>query len=154
MDINPNHGTYVKKELIYSRAYEGLPSVGKEMLVLFLLRQPVHQENNKKWVVTKDADISFPYTVAEKDFGISQPRFTRGLDALMSNGFIRLEYQGGGIKGDCSIYRISQMWRHYGMDKFRVLPRPKKEAMVGFLKKGYEKKTKQNSGEKIRNIRD
>lgn len=151
MACNSGHGTFVQKELICSKAYKELKSVGKEILVLFLLRQPVHKKNGK-WILIKDGEISFTYSEAKNEHGISQQRFTKGIDAVIGKGFIELKYQGGGMEGDYSLFRVSEMWRKYGTDEFKVLHRPKKGIRIGFARKNYRKKNDPNLSKKIRNI--
>jgi hypothetical protein len=143
MVSSSRYGTFVKEEMIHSKAYRALNSIGKEMLILFLLSQPVHKVNGK-WVLNKEVGFSFTYSDAKKKHGISQPRFTRGLDSVIDNGFFELLYQGGGMEGDFSLYRMIENWRDYGTDKFKVLPRPKKGLRIGFVKKNHQNKNNRN----------
>ena len=154
MDKNSNRGTWLKKEIACSDAFMDMKDIGKVLYMYFSLRQPIHKKGKNEWVITENADISFTYSDAEKDCRISQKRFTRGMDELINHGFVRLEYQGGGTKGNFSNYRMSQMWRNFGTDNFKILPRPKKTILVGCAKKSKQVKKNKSMNKKVRNIRD
>lgn len=146
-------GTFVDAEMILSKAYRELTGTGAKVLLVFLLKKPM-EKINKKWVPKEEGgEIRFTYREAERKHGISRPRFTRALDDLIDKGFIDLNYQGGGMQGDQSLYRLSEMWRNYGTDDFKVLRRPKKGLRIGFIKKNKQKEIDINAGGKIRGIR-
>ncbi len=54
-------------------------------------------------------------------------RFTAALDELINYGFIYIvEYRFN--TRESNIYGLSDMWKHYGTDKFKIYPRPKRSA--------------------------
>ena len=109
---------------------------------------------NGKWAPKEEGgEIQFPYREAERKHGISRPRFTRALDDLIDKGFIELKYQGAGMQGDQSLYKLSEMWRNYETDDFKVMRRPKKGLRIGFIKKSKSKNNYRNPAKKIRRIR-
>ena len=147
------HGTFVESELILSQAFKELKETGLKVLLVFLLKKPMEKINGK-WIPKEEGrEIPFTYSEAEKKHGITRPRFTRALDDLIDKGFIDLKYQGGGMQGDQSLYRLSQMWRNYGTDDFKVMRRPKKGLRIGFIKKSKSKNNYRNPAKKIRRIR-
>jgi hypothetical protein len=44
---------------------------------------------------------------------VTQPKATRGFDALLAKGFIELKHQGGGYQKDQSVYALSSQWLHW-----------------------------------------
>ena len=132
---NMANGTYVEAELILSKAFNELTSTGKTVLLLFLLRRPMERANGDGiWSPRKGAEIRFTYKEAENKFGISQSTFYRTLGDFIRKGFIDVLRQGGSLKGDASLYAMSEKWRDYGTDHFINKDRP--EGMrIGFTKK-------------------
>jgi len=50
----------------------------------------------------------------------------RALDELVEKGFIDITHSGsGGIKGDKSLYAISDRWKDYGKSNFKPMKRQK-----------------------------
>ena len=60
-----------------------------------------------------NGEIQFTYREAEK-MGISRASFMRAIDQLSQLGFLYVEKQGSGLKGDCSLYGISTQWENFG----------------------------------------
>jgi len=86
---------------------------------------------SKEWFISNNGEIQFSYKEAkEKGFN----HFSRVIDQLVKNGFIDIAYQGSGLKGDVSLYSISERWRLYGTSEFETAERPKRNACYGFTK--------------------
>ena len=107
-------GTYIKSEILESKAYLSLEGIAPQLLTLFLLRRYFQKIDRKKGkekrVIANKDSISFTYTEAENKYGISQPRFTRGIDELLAKGFITRKHNGGGYKQDKAIYGLSDKY--------------------------------------------
>lgn len=117
-------GTWVDRDLFYSRAYLELSGFAPQLLILFLAKRQISQD---KTVKNKDA-ITMTYAELENIFnrheskglatakdnlprGISRPRIVRALDNLLTHGFIRIIRRGGAYQQDKSIYGLAEDWR-------------------------------------------
>ena len=80
-------------------------------------RTPFERVNN--------GQIVFPYVEAQRDFGITSPRFRRALKQLVAKGFLDVAHRGGGLEGDATKYAISERWRAYGTPGFEAATMPK-----------------------------
>jgi hypothetical protein len=118
-----------------STCFMNLTSTAKTVLLLFYCRRKlskVGRHGKGKWVVTNNGQILFPYSEAEKKFGIKKSTFARAITQLIEHGFIDINHHGGGMLGDASTYWISERWRDYGTDKFKVVTRKKDNRKLGF----------------------
>lgn len=155
MDNKMAGQTLLKSDLVLSPAYKALKESGLRVLNIFLLRQPMEKVGAKEWAPKQtENEIKFTYTNANKLLDFTDPRFTRAIDDLIEKGFIDLRYQGGGAEGDHSLYVLSDMWKHFGTDQFKVRPRPKKGLNIGFIKNKKKKTSKTPNKKKIVNIRE
>ena len=63
---------------------------------------------------------------AEQKWGIKRPAFSRAIKILTEFGFITIPHHGGGTEGDANQYAISERYKAYGTENFKVIkPRPK-----------------------------
>lgn len=133
-------GTFVYNDMIDSAAMLALAAskTGYPMLVYLHFRQTLeldHSAKNRKeghqrrkfW---NEREITFAYSTAE-DLGINSRAFRNAIDRLIELGFIDVVKPGNGLmKGDCTIYGISERWRKYGTDEFE--PASREKAYYGF----------------------
>lgn len=85
----------------------------------------------KRKLCTNYKDIIFTYTMAAK-YGITIPRFTRGMDCLIEKGFIDIVNRGGNLSHDKTIYGLSDRWEKYGKkDEFNEVKREKRMINLG-----------------------
>lgn len=141
MDDKTARQTLLKSEMVLSPAFKALTESGLRVLIVFLLKKPMEKVGPKEWAPKQTENgMNFTYVEAEKLLGFTPPRFARGIDNVIKTGFIDLKYQGGGMGGNRSLYVLSDMWKLFGTDQFRIRPRPKKGLNVGFIKKNRLKK--------------
>lgn len=95
----------------------------------------------ESWSVSNNGAIVFTYAEAERKFGLTRARFSRALNQLIELGFINIAHHGGGLMGDCTLYSISDRWRHYGTDQFVFKSRPKDTRKLGFTEDNWEERT-------------
>jgi DNA-binding PadR family transcriptional regulator len=84
----------------------------------------VNRKRGASWYITNNGKIVYTYSEAEKK-GYSRALFARALTALVEHGLIDIIKQGGGSKGDISLYAISERWVKYGTKDFEHKTRKK-----------------------------
>ena len=57
--------------------------------------------------------------------GVGAYAFTRALGQLVEVGLLDITRPGGGVKGDCSLYALSERWRLFGQPGFVKAERKK-----------------------------
>lgn len=117
-------GTWVERDLFYSRAFLELSGFAPQLLILFLGKRHISQDKT----VTNKNSITMTYVELEKIYhryesqgvaicrdnwpkGITRPRFVRALGNLLAHGFIRIVRRGGAYQTDKSIYALVEDWR-------------------------------------------
>jgi hypothetical protein len=103
-------GTYIHRDLYQSKAFIALKGVAPQLLILIMGKRRFEGVDGKKTCVNTD-NIPFTYIEAKKEYGITQPRFTRGIDHLLAKGFITVKHRGGAYHQDKTIYGLSEYWR-------------------------------------------
>jgi len=120
----------IEQEMLKSEAFRSLSGTGKTVYFDFRMKcRPKSVKNKmrstKELVILNNGQIEYCYSEAEKR-GIPRTTFMRALTELINRGFIDVEHSGsGGIKGDKSLYGISERWRAYGTEGFIEAARPK-----------------------------
>ena len=141
MDNKMAGQTLLQSEMVLSPAFKALTESGLRVLIVFLLKKPMEKIGPKDWVPKQSENgMYFTYIEAKKLLGFTPPRFARGIDNVIETGFIDLKYQGGGIKGNRSLYVHSDMWKLFKTDQFMIRPRQKKGLNIGFIKNNRRKK--------------
>ena len=108
---------WVERELFESKAFISLTGVAPQLFILILSKRRFENQGRKgkeKKVCVNYDSIHFTYIEAEKKYGITKPRFTRGVDELLAKGFITVKHQGGAYKQDKTIFALSENWRIWG----------------------------------------
>ncbi len=122
-------GTWVIRELVYSRAFWALSGTATRLLMPFLLKRKMDNQHN---CLNKNS-ITMTYLELENLFvsnsrnkiggvpidrnmtgykdGLARASIARAIKDLMAKGFIKLVYQGGTYKQDKSVYGLADDWR-------------------------------------------
>lgn len=119
----------IEQRMLKSKAFLSLNKTAMQMLLIFYTKRQmskVGRGKRKEWQCTNTGEIVFPYDEGRDMYGITAPRFVRGLDSLITRGFIDIEEQGGGVKGYTTKYGISERWRLYGQVHFQTAQRRKR----------------------------
>jgi len=136
-------GVYIETEMFGSKAYKLLTKKDMRIYFEFLLKRRFREykgkkgKSKKRWDIVNNGIITFTYAEAER-LGYPRPTFQRALDKLISVGLIDITYQGiggmvsenGKIKGEPSLFAISERWKDYGTDNF-VKKKRKKDTRKG-----------------------
>lgn len=137
-------GVYLDPGLIQSKAFLALSGTASKVLLWFMYRRQVSKvgrPGKEKWVIHNNGGIYFTYSEAQKKYKLTRPRFQRSIDDLIGKGFIEINHLGGGMIKDPSTYIISEKWRNYGTDDFKVTPRKKDIRKLGFASGDWEEKS-------------
>ena len=122
-------------DLLHSKAYRKL-TYGPAIKLFNWFHEKVKIEVNKKkrgkqrYKVIK-GDMKFEYT--EAGFrGLSHQQFRKALSILHSLGFIDVRKPGSSLKGDYSVFTLSNRWREYETTDFVTVEFPRSPHYVNF----------------------
>ncbi len=105
-----------------SRAFIELSDTAKFILELFLYRRTwsVEGKGKNKKRIYKSRGLRLTYTEAECLWSINRRTFRDSIIQLIMHGFLRVEEQGGTLKGNRipTIYMLVNDWEHYGTSLF------------------------------------
>lgn len=76
-----------------------------------------------KFNYKNEDDISFTYAEGKKL--MSERTFMKSIEQLIDLGFIKIVRQGWTSR-EPNIFGFSDQWKHYGTDKFNVVPKRKR----------------------------
>jgi hypothetical protein len=133
-----SRGVYLESKLFDSKAYKSLTKAQMRIYFEFMLKRRFGKiRQKKKKILLNNGDITFTYAEAER-LGYPRPTFQRALDKLIEVGLIDITYQGiggivtdnGKIKGEPTLFAISERWQDYGADNF-VKKKRKKDTRKG-----------------------
>jgi len=123
-------------DLLHSKAYRDL-TYGPAIKVLNWFHEKVKVKVDKKkrgkdrYHVLNDGEIDFTYR--EADFrGLSAQQFSKALRELHSFGFIEKKKPGSALKGDWTVFGLSERWKAYGTPDFLSPEFPKSVHWVNF----------------------
>lgn len=115
----------IDKMLIRSKAFRSLNGNAIVVLLDFLMKRRIKKikgTNGRRGeaVILNNGQIEYSYTEAlSKAPSISRVKFVKALDELIKHGFIDIIKQGnGGVRGDKSLYSISDRWKKFGTTEF------------------------------------
>lgn len=109
----------IARDLITSKAWLSLGGTPQSLYLLFLTKRVFGRAGrSKEYVCTNAKELTFYYREAEKYYGITQTRFTRGIDQLVDRGFIDIVEPGIGTARMPTKYGLSDRWRKYGTPEF------------------------------------
>jgi len=101
------------KKMVYSKAYQDLNAPSLKLLSYLLLQLKWVRlgRKSKRYVVSNKDEIKMLYKTFSTDpFNMNPNTITRSIDSLLAHGFLKVEKQGGSVKGHESIYSYSEMW--------------------------------------------
>lgn len=103
--------------MLHSEAYKEL-SNGPALKVLNWFHEKIRLKKDKKrrgfkrWVVVNDGEFSFTYK--EAGFrGLTSYQYRKALKELYELGFIEIKKPGSALKGDYTIFKLSDHWKGY-----------------------------------------
>jgi hypothetical protein len=135
---HPNKGTFIKAEMIQSPAFGALKGCGPQLLAIFMLKRDFRQFPGKKGrnnrVCVNSKELTFTYIEAEKTYGFTKPRFSRGIDELLAKGFISIVKLGGAWQQDKTVFSLSDRWKRW-KEGIVFEERPRVNVTRGFCQK-------------------
>ena len=136
-----SHGVYMESKLFDSKAHKSLTRAEIRIYFEFLLKRRFgkckRKDRKQEHMIINNGEITFTYAEAER-LGYPRPTFLRAIDKLIDVGLIDITCQGiggmvsgnGKIKGEPTLFAISERWRDYGTDSF-VKKKRKKDTRKG-----------------------
>ena len=128
---------FVSREMyVYSELFWSMPKTAIRVYTIFRNKCVVEKIKarpgvSEAWIIKNNGEIQFTYREAKDKFGIHHSAFTRAIDSLVETGFIDLDHQGQGTRGDNSRYAISNRWMDFGTNEFKVRTRTKRQHGYG-----------------------
>ena len=127
--------TPIEIDMITSEAFLTLNGSCKNLLLLILGKRRLKFKKKKVPVCINSDEIIMTYKELEAPpFNFHPEQIRRNFKILLSRGFIKKVYQGGGFKKDKNIYGISDNWRIWEPEK-DFSPK-KKDVKRGYQGKG------------------
>ncbi len=127
------------QQLVKSAAWLRLTGAATQVYLVFRCKCQIETIKGKpgkgrRVIIVNNGQIVFTYDEAEKQHGLTRPRFMRAIDELVEYGFIDIAATGAGHRKMTSLYSISERWRKYGTDDFVKAKRKRSNANPGFQK--------------------
>lgn len=125
--------TRIPNEVLYSKVYFDMDH-GSAIKLLHWCYMKTRQRKiqgrrgKNKYQLVDEGKFSFTYSEAYL-FGLSSGQFSRALREIHQRGFIDIVKMGSGLRGDFSVFKLSERWRNFGTKAFEVLEFP---AAMGF----------------------
>jgi len=128
----------ISRELLHSEAYAKL-DYGPAIKLLCFLHEKLRYEKiigkkgKDRWQIRDNGHFSFPYTEANHR-GLSDVQFRKALLKLHGCGFLDVVQAGSALKGDFTIYTLSDRWKKFDEANFEKKDFPKSgyRIKVGF----------------------
>ena len=120
----PGNVIVLERDLLINNAFRLLSGIAKTIYFDFLMKCRVKKMKSKpgrkaEIVILNNGEITYSYAEALNK-GITRPRFNRAIRELVKHGFIDIAHSGsGGVKGDMSLYAISDRWQAWGTESFK-----------------------------------
>ncbi len=124
-------------EIFVSDAWLSLGGIAPQVYLLFLCKRRMEKTGKKghqRNICTNGRELVFTYQEAKESYELTQPRFRRAIDDLISKGLIDVVRSAGGLFKEVTLYGLSERWRKYGTPQFEEAPRSKRNQTVGFCK--------------------
>ena len=110
-------GTWLERKLFQSQAYFALGGCAPQLLTIFMGKRQFEKFPAKKGrdnlFCANGNSLTFTYLEAEKSYGITKSRFSRGIDELLAKGFISIVRSGGAYQQDKTVYALSDRWERW-----------------------------------------
>jgi len=125
-------------EMIFSMAFNAIAKHGATVAVLLhiLSRKPIDPKKKEQDRLQKLGQwprpiepFSFPIREA-KHHGMTEKGLSKGLRELHRVGFIDLHHHGSALRGDFSLFILSDRWRWYATESFQEMEWPKSKCVV------------------------
>ena len=114
----------------------------------------VKNKKTKKWMETRNGELSFTESQYRSLTGRSKGTYINAIKTLICRGFIKVTHRGGGGRGDRSTYKVlvseelrkdEQRWRRYPTENWEHAIPKAKNNLVG-------KKTQWKKGQSGRKL--
>ena len=83
-------------------------------------------------VITNRDNIKLPYAEIEEALGYRHKTIWEAFKDILAKGFLEITTHGGGGKGDCNIYKISEKWRTW--QHGQIINEIRKNGKIGWQK--------------------
>ena len=136
-------GLYLESEILWSDAFWELTAAEIHILLIFKMKcRYAGQKEAKKMkvplgTIKNNGTIVFSEIEAIK-VGISKATFQRAITHFVELGFIDITREGGLYR--LSLYALSERWKLYGTNEFKIQERKKRDCPA----RGFIKRKKQN----------
>jgi len=102
-------------KMVYSDAFQDLNAPTLKILSYLLLQlrwvNTARSKDKPNYVCENKDNIELLYsTFKNPPFKMNKPTIVRGIDSLLSHGFIKVKIQGGMCRGHKTIYEYSEKW--------------------------------------------
>ena len=107
---------YLKYDLYVSSAFRALRPATRDILILIYFE--INLTSSKKRgkytsVIVNRFEIKLPYAEIQIRLGYSKKTVWIAFKEILAHGFLEVVENGGGCKGDCKVYKISENWREW-----------------------------------------
>jgi len=117
--------TYIQNNLYTSAAWMELSGAACQIYIIFLgkrrgltkIKDPKGKEK-PSWEAKNQNNLDFSCWDALNVFGLTIPRFRRGIKELFKYGFLTIVKHGLPQWREKTIYSLSENWKNFGTDKF------------------------------------
>ena len=128
---------YLSYHLFCSDAFRDIRPATREILILiyFEIEFPSSKGQGKKYrptLLNRD-DIKLPYDEIKDRLKYSHKTIWISFKEAFEHGFLEAVKNGGGSKGDCKIYKISEKWRAW--EPGQIITEIGKNGKIGWQKK-------------------
>ena len=109
----------IPRKMICSQAFNSLSGKG-HIILSYLLSQCRHVEIKRKkghrsFILTNKDELILPYrSLQASPYKMAYSTITKGIDELLSKGFIKVMEQGGRAKGHVSVYGLIDAYLKWG----------------------------------------
>jgi hypothetical protein len=107
---------YLTYQLFVSDAFRSLKPASRDILALiyFEVKLTSAKKRGKYTPVILNRDnIKAPYVEIQERLGYSKKTIWTAFKEILAHGFLEVVENGGGCKGDCKVYKISEKWREW-----------------------------------------
>lgn len=127
---------YLTYHLYTSDAFRTLKPATRDILILVYFEvQMTSLKKRGKYtpVITNRDEIKLPYAEINDRLKYSIKTIWQAFKDLLAKGFLEVVENGGGSKGDCKVYKISEKWRTWEAGK--IINEIGKNGKIGWQKK-------------------
>lgn len=111
---NSKGGTFVTRNIIYSKAFTALNNTAKQMLLILMDKRVMKSTKRRKYECINGRELVLTYKELENlhndGSGLHRQNIVRGFDDLLAKGFITVEKRGGAYQQDKNVYGLVDDW--------------------------------------------